>query len=81
LKEKGMNAKHPATRFSGHGRMYATRPFAGQRYFPWDCGAQGRIFTNNAQFTIPLFNSAYRKLQRKLQPKARHFQSRITSNS
>src|SRR5258707_14863354 len=34
--------------------------------FPGIAGAQGRIFTNNAPFTIPLFNSAFRKMQRKL---------------
>jgi hypothetical protein len=34
--------------------------------FPGVAGAQGRIFTNNAPFTVPLFNSAFRKMQRKL---------------
>lgn len=29
-------------------------------------GVQGRIFTNDAPFTIPFFNSAFRTLQRKL---------------
>jgi hypothetical protein len=41
--------------------------------FPGILGAQGRIFTNNAQFTIPLFNSAYRKLQRKLRTEGATF--------
>jgi hypothetical protein len=34
--------------------------------FPGIAGGQGRIFTNNAPFTVPLFNSAFRKMQRKL---------------
>ena len=34
--------------------------------FPGIAGAQGRIFTNNAPFTIPYLNSAFRKLQRRL---------------
>ncbi len=34
--------------------------------FPGIGGAQGRIFTNDAPFTIPYLNSAFRKLQRKL---------------
>jgi len=41
--------------------------------FPGIAGAQGRIFTNNADFTIPLFNSAYRKLQRKLRTEGATF--------
>jgi hypothetical protein len=34
--------------------------------FPGIAGQQGRIFTNNAPFTVPLFNSAFRKMQRKM---------------
>lgn len=34
--------------------------------FPGIAGAQGRIFTNNAPFTLPYLNSAFRKVQRKL---------------
>ncbi len=34
--------------------------------FPGVGGSQGRIFTNDAQFTIPYFNSAFRTVQRKL---------------
>jgi hypothetical protein len=34
--------------------------------FPGIANQQGRIFTNDAPFTIPLLNSAFRKLQRRL---------------
>lgn len=34
--------------------------------FPGIAGTQGRIFTNDAPFTIPYLNSAFRKLQRRL---------------
>src|SRR5271170_7610518 len=34
--------------------------------FPGIAGTQGRIFTDNAPFTIPFLNSAFRKLQRRL---------------
>ncbi len=41
--------------------------------FPGIAGAQGRIFTNDAPFTIPYFNSAFRWIQRKLRNEGASF--------